>query len=245
MYTALLTLKNKFKVCPILIIFFFVITNNLNSATIQIPTAQGSGNQSGTATTGKRSEKVDKEDLPKKLPRFTIGPIGSINYFNISPHSENKYPEWDGTQFSLGGFFDLRMSNYFGLKFSYEYQFPVNMLSSMEFAKAYHVMNLLVRYVLAIKHQLWIGLGMSMHIGDSFTTYQENLYAFNAGLISNAYSETEPRVIYFFNLYMGYYLKVSELIVLDFTVSYGLIHSRHDKWRYNSFRIHIGVGFQL
>ncbi len=246
MFTALLTSRNNPKLFILIFSLILLSGNLLYSAVFQIPKLQSTTtttNQKGAKK--KKERKIDKEDLPKKLPRITVGPIGSINYYNIAAHTDNSYPDWDGTQFSLGCFFDIRMSNYFGFKFSYQFEMPFNMLDSTQAVKAYHLIDIIFRYILALKHQFWIGIGVSMHVGDSFADYNMNLNAYNGGLLSNPSLETELRIIYFFNIYMGYYLKVTDLIVLDFTASYGLFQSEYSKWRYNSLRINFGVGFQL
>lgn len=258
MYTASLILKNKtalFKIVLINILLLFpVFSIFAQQPRFSIPiftpptqTQQQSvpvESSPGSTTTQTRSE-IDKEYIPSTFPAIFIGPTFGLSYFNIVPMAQNSLPEWNGIEFNGGAFFDLRFTKRLGFKISYEYQLAYNVLASDEPGKKFHLVNVIAKYILAYKHQLWIGLGATFHIFDKFAHSDLNIKLVNAGIISDQNIETEKKVIIFFTIYMGYMLELSKSIVFDVQVSYGLINSNLKLWRYNSFRINLGFGFKI
>ena len=176
---------------------------------------------------------------PKKKNKYfeiLLGPEASTCMYNISPVSREDIPETNEFTFSGGAFFDIRFNKRFGLKVSYAFQFGYRNINTFSF---------IGRYNLALKHQLWIGMGFTLHIADFFTSAENNQAAYSAGLISDINDSTEKRLLLFYVIAMGYYLEVSKLIVLDFEVSYCPLNHKAKTWQYQIFRIKFGVGFRL
>lgn len=258
MSIVLLTLKNKNKLLKLIFIFVLIIINyNFVFSQIKPGTSQSGSNTQVEAMPGRSGSRTQNQQVgtqqrqkpdpyvPKKFPVFIIGPFAGVNFFHISYDTSNTVPEWEGIEFTLGAFFDIRVSKHFAFKVTYEYQLGQNISISADPAKSYNLVNVIARYVLAMKHQLWIGLGLAFHILDSFASTELNNEAYDAGISLDPDTGTEKKVKVFFTLYMGYYLEVSKLIVLDFQFSYGLLHNNISDWRYNSFRINFGVGFRF
>jgi hypothetical protein len=186
-----------------------------------------------TGREGQRGESVKKKK--KFKPEILIGPFFSYSLYNISANNNYTIPEQYGNEFSGGVFVDFRVTERVGFKALFEFQLP----------KSIAVTSLFFRYNLALKHQLWAGFGITLHITDSFTTYENNYPAYTSGVLSSADTDTGKKIIYFFSIAMGYYLKVTETLFLDFQASYGIINNRPKSYRYHSLRINAGVGFKL
>ena len=218
-----------------------------SSIPTQIQQTPGTPGQTGTNLQPEQQQErpeMDLEFVPQKFPVIFIGPMIGLHYVNINPRSINTIPEWDTIQFNVGAFVDLRVSKRFAFKITYEFDIPFN-ITNIDPAKSLHAVSFLARYILAYKHQLWIGLGFTMHILDSFANAELNAASVTAGYLSDVNTETQKRFIFFFTIYIGYMLQLSDLLVLDVQASYGLLNTFIKSWRYNSFRINIGLGFKL
>lgn len=176
---------------------------------------------------------------PKKKNKYfeiLVGPEASTCMYFISPVSDKSIPETNEFTFAGGAFCDIRFNKRFGLKVSYAFQFGYRNIN---------VFSCIGRYNLALKHQLWLGMGFALHIADFFSTTENNQSAVTAGLLTDINAGTEKRLLLFYVIAMGYYLEVSKLIVLDFEISYCPFNHKAKTWQYNILRIKFGVGFRL